>query len=165
VAVWAGIIIAAIGVAVSATAAVQAGQQQEQAARFNRKAAENAALAAQQAAQANAAQRQDQLRRVLASQRANIAASGVSEEGSPLLVEIDSAKQAELQRLTILHQGQQTALGFETRGAYAKLAGRQAAEASYTQAGTSLLSGVSAGLNTYQQYRTRTPPPTTTAGS
>lgn len=164
-ALWAGVIVAAIGVAVAATAAVQQAQAQQEAATFNKKVAENAATAARQAAEANAAQRREQLKRVLAQQRANIGGSNVTETGSPLLVEIDSAKQAELDALRIQHGGQQQALGFETQGAYAKYAGAQAAQASYAQAGTSLLRGVGQGVTAYQQYQARQPiRPTTTGG-
>ena len=149
--VWAGVIVAAIGIAVSAAAAAQSAHQQEQAAQFNKKVAENQATAARQAAEANASQRREQLRRVLAEQRAAIGGSGVEDtSGSPLLVQIDSARQAELETLKIQHGGQQQALGFETQGAYARYAGNQAAQAGYAQAGASLLSGVGSGIRAYQ---------------
>lgn len=152
--VIAGIVVAAIGVAVSAAAAVNAAQQQEAAAKFNKKIAENAATAASQAAQANAASRREQIRRVLAQQRADIGGSGVQDTaGSPLLVQIDSAKQGELDALKIEHGGTQQALAFETQGAYARYAGNQAATASYVQAGTSLLQGVGSGIKQYQSQK------------
>lgn len=159
--VIAGVVVAAIGVAVSAAAAAQSAHQAEQTAKFNKKVAENQALAARQAAEANAAQRKEVLRRVLAQQRANIGGSGVADTtGSPLLVQINSAKEAELERLRVLHGGEQRALGFETQGAYAKWAGKQAATGAYMQAGTSLLSGVSSATNAYQRSQgTGGPPP------
>ena len=150
-----GLVIAAVGVAVSTYAAVQSAQAQQEAAKFNQKVAQNAATAARQAAESNANQRRENLRRVLAQQRADIGGSGVADTtGSPLLVQIDSARQAELDALRIQHGGEQAALGFEAQGAYARFAGRQAAAESYTQAGTSLLQGVGTGINTYQKART-----------
>lgn len=158
--VAAGVIVAAVGVAISAAAAVNQAQQAERTASFNKKVAENAALAARQAAEANAASRKEVLRRVLAQQRANLGGSGVADTtGSPLLVQIDSARQAELERLRVLHGGEQRALAFETQANVAQWGGRQAAAAAYTQAGTSLLSGVSQGLITYGQSRQRAPSP------
>ncbi len=157
-AAWAAIIVGVISVAVSATAAAQAAHQQQQAAKFNKRVAENTAQAARQAAEANAASRKEQFRRVLAQQRANIGGSGVSDTtGSPLLVQIDSARQAELDVLRVQHGGEQRALGFESEAAYARYAGRQAATAGYIGAGTSLLQGVGQAINTYQKLRT--PPP------
>lgn len=156
--VAAGVIVAAIGVAVAVGGAAQSAHQQQQAAKFNKRVAQNSALAARQAAEANADQRKEHLRRVLAQQRANIGGSGVSDtSGSPLLVQIDSARQAELDALRIAHGGEQQALGFEAQGAYARYAGRQAAQASYTQAGGSLLQGVGQGITTYQRYRAQQP--------
>ena len=153
----AAIIIAAVGVALAAGASAYGIQQQRQATQYNRKVAENQALSARQAAQANADDRRDKLRRVLAQQRANIGGSNVEGSlGSPLLVQIDSARQAELEALRIQHGGEQAALGFETQAAYAKYAGRQAQVASGAQAGTSLLSGTTSVVGAYQAR-----PPTT----
>jgi hypothetical protein len=138
----AGVVIAAIGVAVATASAVDQAQRQEAAAKFNKKVADNQATAARQAAEANAQLRKDQLRRTLASQRAAIGGSGIQDtSGSPLLVQIDSAKQAALEEAKIRAGGEQTALGFESQGAYARFAGKQAATGSYYQAGASLLSG------------------------
>lgn len=157
--VVAGVIVAAIGVAVSTTAAIQAAEQQQQVAKFNAKVAKNQALAARQAAEANANQRRETLKRVLAQQRAAIGGSGVSDTtGSPLLVQIESARQAELDALRIAHGGEQRGLGFESEAAYARYAGRQAATAGYIGAGTSLLQGTAQGINTYQRYRASQPP-------
>ena|SRR3989338_7296189 len=85
--------IAALGTIVSAYAAYQSGQQQAKALDYQAKVARNQATAAQQAAQVAAENARERNRRVLASQRARIGASGViGSEGSSLLVQLESAE-------------------------------------------------------------------------
>src|SRR3990167_5430894 len=94
--------IAALVTIVSAYAAYQSGQQQAKALDYQAKVARNQATAAQQAAQVAAENARERNRRVLASQRARIGASGViGSEGSPLLVQLESAEQAALGEATI----------------------------------------------------------------
>src|SRR3990167_4052491 len=89
--------IAALVTIVSAYAAYQSGQQQAKALDYQAKVARNQATAAQQAAQVAAENARERNRRVLASQRARIGASGViGSEGRSLPVQLESAEQAGL---------------------------------------------------------------------
>src|SRR3972149_8233804 len=98
--------IAALGTIVSAYAAYQSGQQQAEALDYQAKVARNQATAAQQAAQVAAENARERNRRVLASQRARIGASGViGSEGSSLLVQLESAEQAALEEARIRDGG------------------------------------------------------------
>src|SRR3990167_3178260 len=100
--------IAALGTIVSAYAAYQSGQQQAKALGYQ-------ATAAQQAAQVAAENARERNRRVLASQRARIGASGViGSEGSSLLVQLESAEQAALEEARIRYGGEVQATGLES---------------------------------------------------
>src|SRR3972149_1320884 len=107
--------IAALGTIVSAYAAYQSGQQQAKALDYQAKVARNQATAAQQAAQVAAENARERNRRVLASQRARIGASGViGSEGSSLLVQLESAEQAALEEARIRYGGEVQATGLES---------------------------------------------------
>src|SRR3989304_1173093 len=107
--------IAALGTIVSAYAAYQSGQQQAKALDYQAKVARNQATAAQQAAQVAAENARERNRRVLASQRARIGASGViGSEGSSLLVQRESAEQAALEEARIRYGGEVQATGLES---------------------------------------------------
>ena len=82
-------------------------RQQSQIAEFNARVAENNAILAQQAAEADADTIDRQRRIALAKQATGFAASGVViDEGSTLEVLGDTAAEFEMDRLNRLHQGQ-----------------------------------------------------------
>src|SRR3989304_6365366 len=87
--------IAALGTIVSAYAAYQSGQQQAKALDYQAKVARNQATAAQQAAQVAAENARERNRRVLASHRARIGASGANGDGRDMKIPIVLA-QAEI---------------------------------------------------------------------
>lgn len=112
--VWVAIIAAVIATAVSVAASIQAGNAQARAARFQgrQQQAQNEAQArllqreAEQANQNSLAEqyafaleqesRQKAFARQFGARRAAIGASGVEFSGSPLLVAVDEAREAEL---------------------------------------------------------------------
>lgn len=150
-------VVAVASAATSAYASYEQAQTQTKIGKFQQAVAQNQATAAQQAAEVAARQRKDTLRRVLAAQRAQIGGSGVSAaEGSPLLVQIDAAKNAELDYQRIKYGGDQTAEGFNTQGALAAFEGRARAQGAYYQAGSSLLQGVGNAAQAYGTYKYRT---------
>lgn len=117
-----------IGTGISALGAIQGGNQQARAAEFNAQAAQNQAAAQE-------AQQRRQAARVMGQGRANVAASGIEMDGSPLEVMADSAANAELDALTIRYGGQVRADQERMRGSMARQAG-------YMGAASSLLMGM-----------------------
>jgi hypothetical protein len=98
--------LAAAGI--SAYGQIQQGKTADKVAQYNAELAQrNAQIAAQNAeavrfaGTAKEEQSRDEVRQVLARQRALVGASGVTAEGSPLLVMMESARQGELDALRI----------------------------------------------------------------
>src|SRR3989304_4722309 len=81
---------------------------------YQAKIARNQAIAARQAAAVAAENARERHQRVLAAQRARLGAAGVmSTEGSPLIVQMESAEQAALEEARIRYAGQVQAGGYE----------------------------------------------------
>src|SRR3990167_4326043 len=153
--------IAALGTIVSAYAAYQSGQQQAKALDYQAKVARNQATAAQQAAQVAAENARERNRRVLASQRARIGASGViGSEGSSLLVQLESAEQAALEEARIRYGGEVQATGLESAERLRRFEAGASRRAGTLGAGASLLQGAG---TVYGIYRGAQTPPSTKA--
>src|SRR3972149_6092298 len=143
--------IAALGTIVSAYAAYQSGQQQAKALDYQAKVARNQATAAQQAAQVAAENARERNRRVLASQRARIGASGViGSEGSSLLVQLESAEQAALEEARIRYGGEVQATGLESAERLRRFEAGASRRAGTLGAGASLLQGAGTGYGIYR---------------
>ena len=148
--VIAGVVVAVLAAAVSAYASYEQGQTAQATAKFNKKQAENAALAQRQAAQIEAENKREEGRRFAAIARANIGGAGVMPtEGTPLLVELENAEKIKLNEARILYAGEVGAQQFQNEAAITSFIGRRQARTSYIQAGASLLSGVAAGAGGY----------------
>lgn len=106
---YTAIVMAVVG----AVSSISQAQQQKNAAKYNQKVAENQAVAARQEAAANADTQRRKAAKTIGSMQASYAASGVSMEGSPLEVLEESARNAELDRLSILWSGDTRAMGYE----------------------------------------------------
>lgn len=127
-------IITAAAAAYSAYSSVQAGKAQE-------KAADKAEKRAKQAAALEAKDTEKLHRRIIAAQEARYGASGVTMEGSPLLVKYESLKESKDQLERIKEGGQYAS------GVY-KQAGQEAVQAGDAGAIKSLLAGAG---NVYSQ--------------
>lgn len=138
-----------ISTAVGVYSAYQQGQAQQKAAKYNAKVAENQAIAARNAAAVREQQHREQVRRLHATQRAVSGASGVTEEGSPLLVMADTLEQAELDAQRIRYGGEVSAAGFESQARLSRFQGQQAAQAGLIGAGSTLLSGAASAARVY----------------
>jgi hypothetical protein len=112
-----------------------------------RKAANNAADQAQQAARENARRQSIEARKRIGLMRANYGASGVAIEGSALDVLEESAANAELDRLTILHGGTLDANRY-------RAAGRAAFAQGVTSAAGDLLGGAVSTYDAYDEAQT-----------
>lgn len=128
--------------AVAAVGAIEQGLSAQQAGKFNAQVANrNQILSNQNAAQDATAQAADAARRIGAT-RAAYAKGGVQlDEGSPLTVLEDSARNAELDRQTILYQGRIQAQGYSDQSHLDTYSGNAAATAGYIGGASSLLKG------------------------
>lgn len=102
-------------------------------------ASRNAIIAGQQGDAAAEAQQRDS-RRAIGAMVASYGASGVqTDSGSPLEVLGDSARMAELDRLTILNNYKLKGQGFSQQASLAKMGAKSARTASYFEAASSAL--------------------------
>lgn len=145
----ASLAISIVAAAASAYSAYAASEAQAQAANYNKKVARNQAQAARDAAAIAGTNRQEELRRIMASQRARIGASGVTEEGSPLLVEMKSAEQAQLELARIRYAGETRSQAYQSEAILQGFYKTKAEQAAYTGAGVALLGGSASALGTY----------------
>ena len=142
------IALAVASTAMSAYGAIQQGNAANQAAKFNSAVANNNAIAARQNASENAKRQQREARQRAGANRANAAASGTFGGSAFDLLE-DNAMEEELDRLTIIHQGELKASGLEASGGLMSAQGRQAQTAGYFGAAGALLKGGAKGYSLY----------------
>ena len=135
---------ALIPAAISAVGAVKQGQDAQDAANYN-------ASVAEQTSQEQARRDAIQARMVIGQDRANYGASGVTTEGSPLDVLQQSAKMAELDKLTTIYAGATQAASYRAQG-------KAARTASYFQAAGSLAEG-------YAKYKSLSPSSSSSSAS
>lgn len=136
-----GSILSGVGSAFSALSALQQGRTAQgnaalQAELFSREAAQR-----RQASEADAEmfrRRQDRLQGTL---RARVGGSGVTMEGTPLMVAEDIASEAELQRLRILHGGIADESRLESQAGLSRFSGAAARQQGNLRAGSYLLRG------------------------
>lgn len=127
--------------AISAVSQIVSAGQQADAAEYNAEVAEREAEAARQTAGFEEQQHRRRVSRILASQRAGYAASGVTFEGSPLLVMADSAQQAEVDALAIRRAGSIEESRALSQAALDRLQARNIRTAGYLGAAATIASG------------------------
>ncbi|GAF91420.1 unnamed protein product [marine sediment metagenome] len=153
----AGGVVNIIGMGISAYSAVQQGrsaaaQAKQQAAwdDYNAKVAKREADAERKASDFEATQQSRAAKQLLARQRALIGASGVTPEGSPLLLAEDTAEQLAIEGANIRTTGERRVGAWtsrsildtaKARAARASAPGYQ--KAGYLRAGSSILQGAS----------------------
>lgn len=136
--------------AVKTVGNIMQGEAQAGSAKFNaRVAQQNAVIAQQQGAAAEAAQQRDAARQI-GTMIANYGSSGVQlDSGSPLDVLADSARMAELDRLTIQYNTRLKAAGYQVE---AQLQQNQATSAR-TSALFNAAGSAMGGYSTYSNYK------------
>jgi hypothetical protein len=144
------------GAATSAYAANQNAKAQRDSDVFNAGIAEQEAVVArEQAGQAAELQRRES-RKVIGSMRANAGASGLT-DGSMFDVLEESASMAELDRQTILYQGELKARGYQNTAALDRASGRNAIQQGQLQSASSILTGAGnalvIGTRSYNPYQ------------
>jgi hypothetical protein len=135
--------IAAVGAAASAYGTYAASEAASEAHTYNKKIAENQAVYAQQQADIAAQTEQEKNRHILAAQRAAYGSSGVTDEGSPLMVMADTARQMERDQYLIKYGGDVSASGYRAQAGLQGLYSRQSQQQGQVGAGVSLLSSAS----------------------
>jgi hypothetical protein len=127
---------------VAVVSATQAADAAEEAGQYNARLAEQQAAQARDAAALEEEAYRAHAKRVQAANRASIGASGVTTEGSPLLVLMDNAAQAEYEAQRIRYGGAIQAEGLRQRGDLLRFEGGAATRnlpGVYAGAGVSLL--------------------------
>ncbi len=137
----------AVGAAVAAGAAVQQGIAASNAAKFRARVAKQQAKQEGLVAAEEAKVFKRRQSRLLATSRALRAGSGVSTEGSPLLVDEATAAEIELGRLSILSGGETRATRLEQEARLAQSRGRSAKTGGFLTAGSTLLTGLAKASN------------------
>lgn len=126
---------------IGAVSAVSQARQQQAASKYNEKVANQQATVANQVAESNAERQKRSAAKKIGSMEAAYAASGVSQEGSVIDVLEESSRNAELDRLNILHGGKLQALGYQNTAALNKAQGKNAMSAGYMSAAGTLIGG------------------------
>ena len=150
------IVAAIIATAASVAGSVYAAHQASQAAEYNAEVAQAQGKAAMDAAAAEAEDQRRRARYILGTQLARTASTGLALEGSPLLVMVDSAAEAELEAQRTLYKGHLAAIGAQSRADLSRMEGRQRATAGYLHAGTTLLTNTSR-IRAYEAGRSTGP--------
>lgn len=143
-------VAAVIGAAVSAYGAYSNTQAQAAAARYNAKLATNQSINAANQANVEIERRRELYARQMGAQRAAIGASGIEgSEGSPLLLEVDSAEQAALDLERVKYEGEIKSTAYQSEVNLQKFAAKTAVRQGYVSAGASLLSGAGSAAGYY----------------
>lgn len=131
----------AAGAALSAVGSIRGGNAVANAAEYNAQNAEANAQESRQQASEEERRVRVQARKQIGAARANYGASGVTTEGSALDVLEESAANAELDALTVRHQGEMKARNFEQYANMERFKGREAKVAGYLGAAGSAAQG------------------------
>ena len=104
--------ISLAGTAVSVIGAISQSRTASQSSKYNAEIANQNAVASRQQAAANAEAADKEARKRLGAIEANVGASGIAMEGSPLDILKESARTAEMDRLNIIYGGEVRATGY-----------------------------------------------------
>lgn len=156
----AGAVLGIIGGVIGAIGNLQAGAAAEAAGEYNARIMERNAVVAEQTRQTAlrtsevaASDAERERRRTLGAMRASYGASGLEMSGSPLDVLQDTATEMALDEARIRHEGKVRSaeisseiLGFQESATMSRMEGKQARTASYFNAASSLLGGISSAV-------------------
>ena len=145
--------LSVLSTAASALGSVRQGQAARQAGDYNAAIQRNQAIAAQQKAEFDADRERQRAASQRAAARAGFAKGGVAIEGTPLLVLSQDAEQAELDAQAIIYGGDVSAAGFRSQAELTGMEGRAAEQASFSEAGSTLLTGLGSASSLYSKSR------------
>ena len=149
-----GAIASMAGTAFSAMNQIQQGKDQKKWYEYNAAVAERDAEEARKIAEYEAEQTRKEGQKLLSAQQARYASSGVTFEGSPLLLMEETAKEIELDALMTERTGEVTAQKYTTEAALSRMKGSSANTAGYYGAGSTLLTGAGQAASSYSKYKT-----------
>ena len=130
----------------------QAAKAQKAQHEYNAAVQENNAIIAEQNAQYEADKHDDNLRRLMASQKSSYSSSGVTSTGSALDVALDTVTQGEMDKMAILYGGDIKAEGAKASAVSQRMAGDAAIQEGKSKVGATLLSGGGQLLGIQQSY-------------
>ena len=129
------------GMVISAAATTYSAYKQKEMADYNADLIKDQTKAEESRAKVEESRHREQLKKLIGTQRAMYGKSGVTTEGSPLLVMEETAAQGEIDALLIRQHGQARAAELSGERALVTMGGRQAFYGGITRAGGSLLTG------------------------
>jgi hypothetical protein len=149
-AVWAGVAVAVVVAALGAYVQYETAQGQSKVLKYNAREAQKQAEIERQKNQFQAQQQADADRRTRAAARAIQGQSGVEVgEGSSLLVDLDSAKQAEMKYQAIRYSGDVRVRALTAQGTLDRAMAGNVSRQGSIGAGATLLGGISSAATTY----------------
>lgn len=135
--------IMAAAAGAQAISSISQGNAQSNMAKYNAAVSEREARQAKEAAKFEESRNRQAAESLLSSQRAAYAKGGVTSEGSPLLVQAETAEEAEIDALALRYSGSVAEARAKSQAALDRMQGKAAKTAGYLGAGTSLLKGAS----------------------
>ena len=149
----ASLVVSAVGAGVSYYGSQQQAKATERTAKYNAKVQENAAIQEDMEMREQIARNRSENKRLLASQRAGVAASGIEMTGSPLEVLGANAANLELQAQDMARQSTLGVMRGQTQAKATIWEGKQTAAGIRTQAAGTLLSDAGKiGMSAYGQF-------------
>lgn len=140
----------------SAYGGYQQGQAQQQAYNYNAAIADQQAVYAQQKASVDASKLQESDRRLMASQRARMAANGLDlTTGSPLVVMEEAAARSDYDYRSVLAGGEADAWALRQQATLNRFQGEVAARTGTGGAATSVLRGATSLADSYDERQFR----------
>ena len=143
-------IVSVAGTALSAYGQIQQGKAQQKWGSYNAALAERDAETARLNAEYEAGVQCKETQKLLGRQRALYGKSGVTLEGSPLLMMAETAAEGELDALMIERGGKTRAQGYRSEAVLSRMKGKAAKRAGYYGAGSTLLTGAARGYSAYK---------------
>jgi hypothetical protein len=138
---WILPVMSLVGTGMQAAGAIQSGQAEKQQQEYNAQVSETQAALTRSSAALTETQKRKEMKTLQGAQIMAYAKSGVTMSGSPLAVELDSAMQGELDIAVGNFNSDIQAKAYQSDADMRRLYGKQAVNASYMKAGTTLLSG------------------------
>ena len=147
------LVVSAAGAAMSYKASVDQAKATERVAKYNAKVQENEAIQQDMEMREQISRTRRENKRLLASQRAGVAASGIEMTGSPLEVLGANAANLELRAQDMARQSTLGVMRGQTQAKATIWEGKQTAAGIRTQAAGTLLSDAGKiGMSAYGQY-------------
>jgi hypothetical protein len=143
------VVIAAISAIVGASSAISSSQQQRKIFEYNAQLAEQQAKEKRAQAAYQADRLTEQNEELKARQRLAFNVAGVTPEGSPSDLLMDTTRKMELDALAIRYGGESSGSSLEAQSRIARMQGSGAESAGWWNAGSSLLSSGTSVMKTY----------------